>query len=1023
MLRSLSHVGCRLSAAMLCLLTFATAVSADAKPVRRISFGLEVLPVLTKHGCATGACHGSPSGKGAFRLSLRGFDPELDELTVIREQFGRRANVSDPDRSLLLLKPTMEVSHAGGRRLRRTDAGYAILRSWIQQGCRTDAADSPTCLSIANAIKAVPSHSDSYYVLNWPTTAKSMEVLATFSDGSVRNITHLADFSSTNEDVATVDSTGMITLHDGGEATVLARYLNHVDTVRIAVRRNVEGFVWNDVDRHNFIDDMVFAKLRLLHVKPSSPATDAEFLRRVYLDTIGLLPTVEESRSFLNESKLARQQNPATGEHDIPKAVRVLRLRLIDSLLERHEFAEYQAQQWADLLRVKSSKLGAAGVQKFHQWLVSAVRSNVPYDEFARALVTARGSTFESPPAAYFRAATDPNSLAETTSQLFLGIRVQCARCHNHPFESWTQDHYFGMAAFFSRVRVKDGGLPGERIIWRSLDGEVTHPRTQQPASLIVPTTGLLKVAADQDRVSTLADWITSSENPFFARVAVNRIWARCFGRGIVDPVDDFRESNPPAHPELLDRLADGFIQSGFDTKRVLRLILASRVYQLSSRTNEFNVNDDRYFSHYNARMLRAEQLLDAISQVTGVPERFAGLPVGTRATQLPSPDVGSDFLTVFGQPSRNTACDCERATEPKLTQALNLINGDEILAKLRNSSSRLSSKLDQLPSRLARAGTPPQSGLVLWLRADRGVISTDGGPAFNQSPVAKWVNQAATKDSADVGQTVVSQRPLFVTSAAGALPAVRFDGTDDWLNNTTTNLVASGSPRTVLVVGKSGDTGGSMLTFRRSTGGPQNGTVFTAQLGLHGGKFYAYSDGVNAAGNAAVPSEVSTMTQQPFVTTFVSPGLGGKLAVRLNGQSLRVEQAGGVGPDAGATGFTIGAREDYAGFRWDGDISEVLVYSRVLSSDELKQAGSYLATKYAIATSWPIRPDPPTTAAGPKDAEIIREIYLSALSRYPSPRELSFLEKHVAEVGNRRHGLEDIYWAVFNAKEFIFQH
>ncbi|MDA1015773.1 MAG: DUF1549 domain-containing protein [Planctomycetota bacterium] len=987
-----------------------TTIVADSQ----VSFRLEVIPLLTKHGCATGACHGAPSGKGGFRLSLRGFDPALDRTTLIREQFGRRTNPARPELSLLLLKPTMEVAHGGGRRLRITDQSFQILETWIAQGCRPDPSDSPTCLEIGVAITdadlaqtlggariAKPS-----VTLRWPQHEQTLQVWGRFSDGSIRVITHLADFSSSHEDVATVNQLGVVTCEHRGESSILVRYLDRIATVPITQLRDVAGFAWKDAPARNFIDEMVYSKLQRLQIAPSELATDSEFLRRVSLDTLGVLPTVDESQQFLK----AAQQVGVAGRF-------VLRDTLIDRLLERPEYAEFQAQQWADLLRVKSSKLGEAGVHKFHQWLVASVNDNLPYDQFVRELLAGRGSTFESPSAAFFQAATDPNSLAETTSQLFLGIRVQCARCHNHPFERWTQDHYYGMAAFFSRVRIKDGFAADEKIVWQASDGEVTHPRSNQPAALIVPLTGELAVKPDQGRLEALSEWLTSASNPFFARMAVNRLWARCFGRGIVEPVDDFRESNPPSHPELLDRLAREFIAGGYNTKHIMRLILQSRVYQLSSLTNRFNVDDERYFSHAHARLLRAEQLLDALNQVAGVPERFSGLPLGTRATQLPSPDVGNDFLKTFGQPSRNTACECERNGEPKLTQALNLINGSALSGKLTDTRSRLSQHLDDSSTRVARAGLPPTKQLKLWLRADRGVEAADGGLAIDGSAVTHWRNQVLGS-TVHVSQLDPDSRPVFVARAIGGSPAVRFDGRNDWLHNATSNLLEAGQARTVLAVGRSGDQGGSLITFRR--GRP----VFTAQLGLHSGTFYVYSDGVNGAGNSALSADAAKLTSQPFVTTFISTGIGEKLQVRLNGTPQSITQAGGVGSDSGAAGFTIGAREDYEGFRWDGDIAEVLVYDGVLASPDLEQAGSYLATKYGVRTAWPERPELPITVATKSSNErVITELYMAAFCRNPSPSELTALMAHVSKSVSRREGLEDVYWAVMNSKEFLFQH
>jgi len=1040
----------RLILIVLLALLYSKAALADVAP----SFRNEVIPVLTKHGCATGACHGSPSGKGGFRLSLRGFDPVLDELTLIREEFGRRTNPSQPETSLLLRKPLMEVAHGGGMRLRVEDPAYRILSNWIAAGCRPDGDDVASCVGIQVQVATSDLKTQTAaksVTLNWPRHEESLRVIGEFSDGERRDITHLADFSSSHEDIATVAADGRVTCHERGEATVLVRYLDRVATVDFTLMRDVDGFEWPEMTSQDLIDEIAFSKLKRLQIAPSEVTSDSEFLRRVYLDTIGVLPTVDEARTFLDgwhvpeppakgvpessESADAREPRPSPGAlgratqnvgRNVGRATQTLgratrRSQLIDDLLARQEYAEFQSLQWADLLKVKTSKLGEAGVHKFNQWLVRAVRDNKPFDEFVRELLTATGSTFDNPPAAFFRATSDPNGLSETTSQLFLGIRIQCARCHNHPFERWTQDHYYGMGAFFSRVRLRDGAAPDEKIVWLAGDGEVTHLRTQQPASLVVPITGKLEVATGQDRRVAFAEWLTSESNPFFAKMTVNRLWARFLGRGIVEPVDDFRDSNPPAHPELLDRLAAEFVNSGYDTRHIVRLILNSQLYQLSSRTNTFNESDERYFSHGYARLLRAEQLLEAISQVTAVPERFNGLPPGTRATALPSPDVGSDFLKTFGQSARNTACDCERNSEPKLTHALSLISGEVLSTKLGRSTSRLSNLLNNLDGRLARAGQPPQDGLRLWLRADSGVLGSDGGPVIDGLPVSRWLDRSSAR--LDVEQAEDGSRPQFVAFGLGSLPTLRFDGQNDFLRNVSNNLVESGAARTVLIVGRAGDRGGSMLTFRRSRAAA--GGVFTVQEGLYSGTFYVYSDGVNAGGNSSLPSSPLDTVQQPFVTTFVSRGKGEKLEVRINGEPQKISQTGAVGPDDGASGFSIGSREDYPDFNWDGDISEVLVYDRVLGEESLAQAGSYLATRYGLTTKWPERSDSeqPSANTGPSNSEAITELYLAAFSRRPAQTELVAMVSHIERSPSRRQGLEDVYWAVLNSKEFVFQH
>ncbi len=630
-----------------------------------VSFRHDVLAALSKQGCNSGACHGAPSGKGGFRLSLRAFDPELDQWTLIRESFGRRASPLEPGLSLLLLKPMMRVPHGGGLQLRRQDIAYRILRDWIAGGCRVDPPGSPSCVGI----EVYPS---SGRLLKHPAHSQQLSVMAHFSDDRVRDVTSLAVFSSSDDAVAAVDRTGLVVGKDRGEAAIIVRYLEFIESCSITFVRDIDGFAWNDPRQHNYIDRFVDQKLKQLQYLPSKLCDDSEFLRRAHLDVIGVLPTVAEVEAFLKD------KNPEK------------RSQLIDKLLDRHEFANFWALKWGDLLRLSSKQVGKDGVYKYHRWVHRAMAENLPSDEFARQLLTATGSTHSNPAANFFRTATDTNDCVETVSQLFLGARLQCAKCHNHPFERWTQDNYYGMAAFFNRVRREKTDRPDELFVWVAGRGEVTQPRTGAKMIPWLPGDSAVQVGRTNDRRQLFAEWLTHPDNPFFARVEVNRIWSHLFGRGIVEPPDDFRDSNPPSNAALLDALARDFAQHGFDRKRLLRTILNSRTYQASFESNEFNRDDVKYFSHYQPRLLAAEQLLDAICHVTGVPEKFASLPEGTKATQLPAPDlVNHEFLKVFGQPQRQTVCECERSSDSNLGMAIQFFNGALISNKLRSGVNR----------------------------------------------------------------------------------------------------------------------------------------------------------------------------------------------------------------------------------------------------------------------------------------------------------------------------------------------
>jgi hypothetical protein len=641
----------------------AVEVSNFGKP-ENVSFQYGTLVALSKQGCNMGACHGSPSGKGGFRLSLRAYDPVVDTETLVREAFNRRTNVYEPDSSLLLRKPLMEIAHGGGRRLKKTDPSYELLHDWIAQGCQADPADAPQCVKV----EVYPRQR----VLRRPAHTQQMLVLAHFSDGSVRDITNIACYSSSDESVATVDNNGLVVGLDRGESAILVRYLEKMETASLVFLKDIEGFKWNDPAENNFVDHDVFEKLRQLQILPSEVCNDEEFVRRVYLDVIGELPSVAEAQAYLADQSADK------------------RAKLVDALLERPEYADFWAMKWADLLRLRGNKVTPSGVHKFHRWLVAALRDNMPADKFAQTLLLADGSTYANPAANFFRTAADTNDCTETTSQLFLGIRIQCAKCHNHPFERWTQDNYYGIGAFFNRIQKKPGMTAEEQIVWVSRSGEVTQPRTGKQMKPWLPLKGDADVPGDEDRRESFARWLTAPDNPFFAKVEVNRMWGHLLGRGVVEPVDDFRDSNPPSSAALLDHLAKDFVQHGFDRKHTVRTILNSRTYQLSSRKNDFNRMDTKYFSHATTRLLSAEQLLDAICRVTGVAEKFAGLPEGTRATQLPSPDVDNYFLKVFGQPARETACQCERSSDSNLSQALQMINGPLVHSKVRDEKNRL---------------------------------------------------------------------------------------------------------------------------------------------------------------------------------------------------------------------------------------------------------------------------------------------------------------------------------------------
>ena len=635
---------------------------------RSVSFRNDVVPSFSQASCNMGACHGTPTGKGGFRLSLRGYLPDQDFGVVTREAAGRRINVMAAESSLLLRKPLGEVPHEGGLRLLRNSKPYEYLRDWMREGARDDpGAPAATRLEILPGPR----------VLNAPAKAQQVAVVAHYADGSSRDVTPICYYNSSNPEIADVDADGFITFKNRGEVAVIAHYLDLVANVRLTHLVEVPGFKVAEVPSDNTIDRTVFAKLNRMRIKPSDACTDAEFIRRGSLDTLGILPSPDEVKEFLADPSPDR------------------RIKLVDRLLGRPEFADFWTLKFADILRANGRLIETKGTHAFNRWIKANLQRNTPLDRFVRELLTADGSTLRNPAANYYRISRDPENSTETTAQLFLGVRIQCAKCHNHPFERWTQDDYYGFAAFFSRIKRKPGTLPEDEVVYATNAGEVRQPRTgktMKPKALGGPTFDDAGSPDPNtiDRRRALADWLTGPNNPFFARSLVNRVWYHLMGRGIVEPVDDFRDSNPASNDELLDGLTADFVKGGFDLKALVRSILASRTYQLSSKANEFNAADSLYFSHAATKLLPAEVLLDAISAVTATTTPFDGLPKGTRATQIPDGKMENPFLKTFGRPARELACECERESDSNLSQALQLIGGATVNGKLRDDNGRM---------------------------------------------------------------------------------------------------------------------------------------------------------------------------------------------------------------------------------------------------------------------------------------------------------------------------------------------
>ena len=718
-----------------------------------ITFRNHVQPVLAKFGCSSGACHGAAAGQNGFKLSLRGYDDEGDYLALTRQALGRRIIPSDPGRSLLLLKPTAAIPHKGGKRFEVDSLEYRILAEWIASGAPGPGKDDARI----EKIEFLPER-----VVLRPASSQQFSVRAHFSDGHAEDVTRWAKYTAANASVAQVDDNGNVQVVGTGEGPVTAWYLSRIAiaSVTVPATNEVSPAVFAKGQRRNFIDEIALEKLRDLNLPPSPRCRDAEFIRRAFLDTIGVLPTAQETREFLagdtapdpSRSESApgpgdRKPSPSQeGEPDSPQAQsgplrgedgggliesrndqtnnpspselrqRKKRDRLIDSLLARPEFVDYWSHKWSDLLLVSSKRLKPAAMWTYYRFIRNNVAANTTWDVFVRKIITAQGSTLENGAGNFYVLHEDPRAMAETTTQAFLGMSINCAKCHNHPMEKWTNEQYYRFANLFARVRAKTGTGDGDEIIFVSGQGDIAQPlsgKAQPPTPLDGQP---LPLQDARDRREALADWLTSRTNPYFARSIANRVWANFFGMGLIDPVDDLRVTNPASNEKLLSAIANYLADQRFDLKALMRAILQSETYQRSSESLPENKTESRFYSRYYPRRLMAEVLLDAYSQVTGVPTEFQtdlrnenrGLgekyPLGLRAIQLPDTKIASYFLKTFGRPDREKTCECERTAEANVAQVLHIANGDTINQKLGAKENTISRQL--------AAKTPPEKSV-----------------------------------------------------------------------------------------------------------------------------------------------------------------------------------------------------------------------------------------------------------------------------------------------------------------------
>ena len=650
---------------------------------RDVSFKLDIMPIFMKSNCNTGSCHGAARGKDGFRLSLFGFDPDGDQFRIARELPGRRINLALPEESLLMTKSVGSVPHTGGKRFGTDSEYYATMLRWLKAGGNNDQGEVPKVLSV----ELYPPTA----VLDGAETTQQLTVRAKYSDGTDRDVTNLAVFLSNNDTSATVSPDGLVTAHERGEAFIMARFETHTVGRQFIMLPKGQQYTDPKTPEFNFVDNLVYNKLRKLRILPSGVCTDEEFLRRANLDIVGVLPTMEEYVRFMED----KDENK--------------RVKLVDELLNRKEFVEVWVMKWAELLQIcTTNQISYKSMLRYYNWLQERIANNMPTDQMVRELLGSSGGTFQNAATNYYQNERDTLKTSENVAQVFMGMRIQCAQCHNHPFDRWTMDDYYSFAAFFSQIGRKRGEDPRELIIYNSGSGDVRHlvgNKVMAPKFL----GGEVPDVKGKDRRVVMADWLASPQNPYFATNLGNIVWAHFFGKGIIDQVDDVRVSNPPVNKELLDELGRRFTEYNYDFKKLVRDICTSRVYQHSTATNETNVKDSRNFSHAALRRVRAEVLLDAITQVTDTKNKFQGLPTGARAVQIANGNTSTYFLTAFGRAKRETVCSCEVSIEPNLSQALHLLNGDTVNTKMAQG------KL--VPTRLTEGKTPEQIAEEIYIR------------------------------------------------------------------------------------------------------------------------------------------------------------------------------------------------------------------------------------------------------------------------------------------------------------------
>ena len=912
-----------------------------AEPIR---FQSETIAALTKQGCSAGSCHGSPHGKGGFSLSLFGYDPRIDKVSLVRDGFNRRLDMMQPEQSLMLKKPLLEVSHGGGKKLRKTDTAYQVLRDWIYEGANVD-LPAIECEKVAIFPGAAR-------VLKAPFLAQQMSVLAYFSDGSVRDVSALAHYESSHPDVAEVDADGLIIGKTRGQAAVSVRYLNALQSLYVTVIEDVKGFQWNNPVEINWVDKLVNEKLKQLQYLPSGTCRDDEFLRRVYLDLTGLLPTAEKTRQWL--------QIKAPDK----------RAKLIDALLDSEEFARFQALKKADLMRVSPRKLKDGRAELFSKWLIERVRQNTPYNEWTRALLTASGDTKKEAPANYYLAIDDAKERAEMTSQIFMGSRIECAGCHNHPFENWTMRDYYSITAVFARTKAEKGEIKaissGETSLPNS--GENMKPWGMSDE----------KTQTKTDRRVLFADWLTKEDNPFFARVEVNRIWADLIGRGIVEAVDDFRSSNPPSNVPLLDALAAEFIKSGYDRKHIIRLICNSQTYGRTTQTNAFNATDDKLFSHAKVRILGAEQMRDA-------------LRLATRS--LPDAQTIEPSLKDYQKRAELRRAELETAYKNWLPGA----QSEAMQLPLRAGGWFVAGPFahKDFNKAIDEALAPEKFPIDLTARFDN--ITWQLRPDFednqknNISQDSNHVHYLYRRIYSEKAQTLDVQ---IDPDERGRL----------WLNGIEVTKKPIQNSQKVPLKLQAGD---NDLLLKIINGGNEANLLFRSDD--------AFKNKLNLPPHAieilALPDEKRSEQQRKLLHEAYFDA--DKNLDSLNAHIRQLENRSDYAtqrlyPADSTFAAAFGQPKRETACTCERTNSPTLLQAlELLNGDMAQNAASSGADKYMKF----------------EDDKLIEELYLSALSRFPSAKEIEVAKGFLEKTPDRKTAVTDLIWTLTNTREFLFQH